>query len=162
MQLKQKLFLFSTSLLVNVLLQAQSPENNFKKLYSLAGTWKMETSKGVLYESWQKINDSTLKSRSYKVNGSDSVWLEAVELVRRGEKIQYIPTVQGQNDNKPVAFTLSKLENDIYIFENKTHDFPQRIVYVIPQNNALRAWIEGEVNGKLKKIEYNYAKSVVK
>jgi hypothetical protein len=137
---------------------AQERLKDFLPLHSLAGIWKMETSRGTLYECWQIINDSTLKSQSYKVNGKDTVQLEQVQLILRNGRIQYIPVVKDENNGEAIAFTLSNYENKNYTFENKTHDFPQRIVYVIPQGNFLHAWIEGEVNGKPKKIDYNYSK----
>jgi Domain of unknown function (DUF6265) len=146
-------------LTVHTAINAQSGDD-FPALYSLAGTWKMETAKGILYESWEKLNDSTLKSRSYKVMDKDTVWLEQVKLVKREGKISYIPVVQRQNNNEPVAFVLKKIENNIYIFENAAHDFPQRIIYTLPQNNLLHAWIEGEVNGQVKRIDYRYSKVI--
>lgn len=135
---------------------------DFSPLHSLAGTWKMETAKAVLYESWEKLNDSTLKSRSYNVKDKDTVWLEEAELVKRGGRISYIPVVQEQNNNEPVVFILTKTEKNIYTFENAAHDFPQRIVYALPQNNLLHAWIEGYVNGQLKRIDYRYSKMLLK
>jgi hypothetical protein len=63
--------------------RAQKLNRDFEKLHLLVGTWKMETSKGALYETWQKINDSTLRGHSYKLNGKDTVVLEQVELIRR-------------------------------------------------------------------------------
>lgn len=138
----------------------QQQLKDFLSLHSLAGTWKMETPKGIFFESWQIINDSTLKSQSYKVNGKDTVHLEQVQLILRSGSIQYIPVVKDENKGEAVTFTLINYENKIYTFENKTHDFPQRIVYVIPQGNSLHAWIEGEVSGKLKRIDYNYSKLI--
>lgn len=137
---------------------AQPVNHDFKKLHLLVGTWKMETSKGALYEIWQKVNDSTLRGHSYKLNGKDTVVLEQVDLIKRGGKIQYIPVVKDQNNGEAVIFTLSKTENDIYMFENSAHDFPQKVVYTLPANKMLHAWIEGNIGGKLKQINYRYTK----
>ncbi len=49
-----------------------------------------------------------------------------------------------------------KLENSTYTFETKEDDFPQRVIYILPENNTLHAWIEGDVNGQVKKSIYNY------
>jgi hypothetical protein len=40
--------------------------------------------------------------------------------------------------------------------KTKEHDFPQRVIYMLPENNTLHAWIEGDVNGQVKKSIYNY------
>lgn len=118
----------------------------------------MESSKGMLYESWQKLNDSTFQGISFRVSGKDTTVLEQMELVLREGRIMFVPTVPGQNDEKPVVFTLVKLENNRYVFENKEHDFPKRVVYVLPKDNILQAWIEGDINGTARKIDFNFKK----
>lgn len=138
--------------------RAQKLNHDFEKLHLLVGTWRMETSKGALYETWQKVNDSTLSGHSYRLNGKDTVVLEQVDLIRRKGNIQYIPVVKDENNNEAVIFTLSTMENDIYTFENSTHDFPQKVVYTLPADKMLYAWIEGNTDGKLKRIDYRYTK----
>jgi len=138
--------------------RAQRLDRDFEKLHLLVGTWKMETSKGALYETWQKVNDSTLRGYSYRLNGKDSVLLEQVDLIRRKGNIQYIPVVKDENNNEAVIFTLSTMGNDIYTFENSAHDFPQKVVYTLPANQILHAWIEGNTDGKPKRIDYRYTK----
>jgi hypothetical protein len=137
---------------------AQHTNKDFSNLDLIVGKWLMKTSKGNIYETWQKVNDTTLKSKSYKVNGKDTIMLEQADLVKTGDKIMYIPTVNGQNDERPIAFTLIKVENDTYTFENKEHDFPQRIFYALPKNNIMHAWIEGNINGEFKRSNYYYKK----
>lgn len=146
------LFIIGTSV------QAQDAGKSFHDLRSLAGKWSMETSKGTMYESWRKLNDSTFQGLSFRVSGKDTAVLEQMELVLRGERIMFIPTVPGQNEEKPVVFTLAKLENKAYIFENKEHDFPKRVVYVLPKDNTLHAWIEGDINGEAKRIDFKFKK----
>ncbi len=137
-------------------LYAQNGNKDFQSLYSIVGTWSLETKKGVLFESWSQTNDSTLSSISYRVNGTDTILLEKVQLVCRGNKIMYIPVVENQNDRKPVIFTMSSREKGKFIFENPYHDFPQRIIYNLPADNILLAWIEGDRMGHLVKSEYKF------
>jgi hypothetical protein len=98
---------------------------------------------GMLYERWQNADDSTMRSDSYKIKGKDTLWLETVELKRRGETIQYVSTVVGENKGQLVVFCLSRIENGKYTFENAAHDFPQRIVYELPRAGPLHACVEG-------------------
>ena len=156
--MKTKLLLLIITIFASNLTNAQNINKSFEDLHSVIGTWKMETKRGMIYESWQKINDSTLKGSSYKLNGQDTIILEQVELVIRNGKIMYIPSVTDQNKNQPVVFKLANLENGTYTFENKKHDFPQRIIYNLPKNNTLHAWIEGDINGQFKKSDYNFVK----
>jgi len=136
---------------------AQSVQNqDFNMLKQLTGKWRMQTNKGMLYEEWIQVNDSLLKGKSFRVNNSDTIILESVELKRSGNNIYYIPVTTHQNNQQPVIFTLIKTENSRYVFENKTHDFPQRVVYELPQGGKLHAWIEGDINGKFNRSDYNY------
>ncbi len=65
------------------------------------------------------------------------------------------PTVKSSDSQMPVLLFF-KLENSTYTFETKEHDFPQRVIYILPENNTLHAWIDGDVNGRVKKSIYNY------
>ena len=155
-----KLYITCSLILSLFCLQANAQDQlkDFLPLHSLSGTWKMETATGALFEVWEIINDSTLQGYSYKANGKDTIQLEQVQLITRGGSIRYMPVVKNENNEKVVVFVLISNENDTYTFENKLHDFPQRVVYSIPSDNRLHAWIEGEVNGKLKRVDYNYSK----
>jgi hypothetical protein len=144
--------------IIHTSVHAQDAGKSFRDLNSLTGKWSMESSKGMLYESWLKLNDSTFKGLSFRVSGKDTTVLEQMELVLREGRIMFAPTVPGQNDEKPVVFTLAKLENNRYIFENKEHDFPKRVVYVLPKDNLLQAWIEGEINGQARKMDFSFKK----
>lgn len=146
---------FTSALTVS---RAQTTVKEFSALHVLSGSWKMETSKGFLLETWQKLDDSTLQSHGYRVTGKDTVPTEQVELVRRKGQICYMPVVHHQNNGKRVVFTLKKIENGAYTFENLEHDYPQRVVYALPQKDALHAWVEGELDGKNKRIDYNFIK----
>jgi hypothetical protein len=156
--MKTALLLMACLAIACLCVHAQNQNRDFERLDLMVGTWKMESGKGILYESWRKINDSTLKGRSFKINGKDTVLLEQVDLIKTGGEIQYIPVVNGQNNDKAVIFALSKTENGIYIFENSNHDFPQRIVYALPEANVLHAWIEGNMNGKFRRVDYKYTR----
>jgi hypothetical protein len=48
----------------------------------------------------------------------------------------------------PTAFKLVEAGNKRAVFENKEHDFPQRILYWIDPKGALHARIEGPQGGK--------------
>jgi len=42
------------------------------------------------------------------------------------------------------------------VFENTAHDFPQRIIYTLQDDDTLLAAIEGERNGKTRRVEFPY------
>ena len=45
---------------------------------------------------------------------------------------------------------------DQVVFENKTHDFPERVIYTKGPNGTLNARIEGMINGKLVSEDWHY------
>jgi uncharacterized membrane protein YciS (DUF1049 family) len=152
------LFLIVIFLLCRAAIHAQNGQALFKKLFLLAGTWRMETKKGMLFENWEIVNDSTLLGKSYRVSNNDTTLLETMSFSIRNDEIMFIAVANGQNNNTSVGFRLRSAEKDIYIFENPDHDFPQRVIYELPKDNSLHAWIEGNSQGQLKRSDYYYSK----
>src|SRR4051812_41509589 len=106
---------------------------DFKKI---VGTWRMQTSRGALYEQWQQESASSLSGRSFKVRGSDTAVLENVKLKLEGDDVFYVAIVSDQNNQQPVPFKLVWAENNTYTFENKEHDYPQRVIYNLLQSDS--------------------------
>ena len=126
------------------------------QLQQLAGTWKMQTPKGPLYESWSKTSENEMHGGSYKINGKDTIHFEVVNLSKKADGIFYTPLVKNENEGKPVPFKLISSSNNSFIFENKEHDFPQRIIYHIVKKDSVHAWIEGTQNGKPGRVDYYF------
>jgi len=130
-----------------------------KHLQWLIGTWKFVNNDGsIMYEAWKKENDSLYTGHGYVIAGKDTVFSEKLALQQKGTDLFYIPTVSGQNNNQPVLFKFIEFNKGEYIFVNKEHDFPQRIIYKNPQPDFLCARIEGTQNGKFHKEDFNFLK----
>jgi hypothetical protein len=154
-----KLLLISlASLLFASLLQSPDSEI-FTKLFALKGTWVMQTKKGPLFEKWTIISNSELQGKSFKLNGADTIVLEKVRLIENTEGIFYIPVVEQQNQRQPVSFKMISIENNKFTFENKVHDFPQRIIYNVVSSDSLVARIEGERKGVKSGSDYFFKKN---
>jgi Domain of unknown function (DUF6265) len=139
-----------TALAVCILLSAFiNPGNNkdFKKLYALQGVWQMTTKRGIICEEWKKVNKDYLQNTGYIIKGSDTIINERVALTNTGNNIFYTSTVADRNDKKPVAFKMTKAENNNFIFENRQHDFPKRIVYQLISSDSLHAYIDDGIDG---------------
>jgi hypothetical protein len=130
----------------------------FKPLHGLTGLWKMDSQRGAIYEEWQVRGDGQLSGRSYKLKNSDTVVLEHVIISLQGDAIFYTPVVQHQNNQQPVPFRLISCINNRYVFENKEHDYPQRVIYDLVAPNDLRARIEGSKGGKEMGSDFNYVR----
>ena len=130
----------------------------FDILNRLAGTWEMKKGTASFLEIWTKKSDSLFIGKSLKVLLKDSLVLENVKLFLTKDAIVYAPTAIGQNNEEEIHFNLIKRINKKFTFENKKHDFPQRIIYDLISDDILHAWIEGEVNGKFEKSEFKYVR----
>jgi hypothetical protein len=68
----------------------------------------------------------------------------------------YIVTIPPKKE--PVLFKLIQGDDHNAIFENREHDFPQRISYVLQPNNTLRVKLEGIEKGEPKVETLEFAK----
>lgn len=138
-------------------LSANAQKNSSLQQFSfILGNWEMKTAKGKITESWVQ-NKENLSGKSYRHNlNGDSVLMETLLIKKIDGDFYYCSKVSGQNNGETVNFKLISNENNTFIFENATHDFPQRIVYQNLGKDELLAWIEGERNGKKGKSEFRY------
>jgi hypothetical protein len=136
----------------------QSQQSDFATLWILEGTWAMKTPKGTMYEHWRKISDSELRSKSFKLNGRDTVLMEQVRLYHEGGDVYYTPVVEDQNNRQPIPFKLTEVESSRYTFENKEHDFPQRIIYNIVSHDSIVARIEGTKNNMRRSSDFIFVR----
>lgn len=117
----------------------------------LIGRWENKTIKDNLYETWQKVSANELSGKSYYLKGGDTILYETVQLLERENKLFYIVTAKNQNDELPVSFGSVTVTNDLLIFENKAHDFPQVIKYHRVNKDSLTAEISGTSKGQERK-----------
>ena len=124
----------------------------------IVGNWEQKTDKGILTESWQRQNDSVFVGSCYFINESDTLHSETILLEQRADSITYSANVMGQNNNKPVPFTLTTANTNSLVFENLSHDYPQKIVYQKSKSNGLLVTISGILHGKKSVEKYNFSK----
>lgn len=128
------------------------------KLSWLVGKWQNHSENVVMYELWEKANDSVFTGKSFVIAAGDTVFSESIFLKEIGSDLFYIPSVSNQNEGKPVVFTLTTITDSCFIFDNPKHDFPQRIVYCFNSNDSLLAYIEGNKNGKYKREDFPFSR----
>jgi len=151
--MKKYLFLLLLGL---IKLSANAQKTDIKQFYFLLGNWEMSTPKGKTTESWVKIKDN-LNGKSYRHNlNGDSVLTETVVIKKIDGAFYYCVTGLEENNTGTTNFKLTATEKNTFAFENKTHDFPQKIVYQNKGKNQILAWIEGEIDGKKIKSEFPY------
>jgi len=139
-----------------VQLSANAQKVNIKQFAFLAQDWVMETHKGKIIESWIMLKDS-LNGKSYRHSlEGKSVLTETLVIKKINGVFNLCVTGYEQNNLGTTNFKLISTQNNTFTFENKAHDFPQKIVYQNKGKDQLLAWIEGEINGKKMKSEFPY------
>lgn len=133
---------------------------DFIKLYPLEGEWTTPFKGGELIEKWEKKYNKMLEGKTIYLKGDEQLSQESISLFLKDGRIYYTPVIEGKENEEPVPFTLIEINKNKFIFQNKEHDFPQRIVYELRTSNELIATIEGETNKGFKKIVYRYKRKL--
>ena len=158
--MKKNLSLLLTVTTILILYSCKDKNENAGKYEKLAtmdwllGNWENKLPEGDLLEHWEKKDDSTFVGQSYFIKEKDTLSYENIELIQKGEFVYYIPTVKGQNNDKPVTFNLTTATEKEFTFENPTHDYPQKITYKKVNDTSLVATISGMQQGKQSSESY--------
>lgn len=158
--MKKMLLLFCMGGAVSVHGQTNAADQ-FSGLRSLQGTWVIRDYKKPgqsLYEWWTLSDDSTLSGLSFLVPEKDTTVLEIMKITLRGGQLQFEALNQLEQQQGVVNFPALPMGGERTIFENKQHDFPQRIIYEWPVAGTFRAAIEGPLEGKDIRQEYHFRK----
>lgn len=76
---------------------------------------------------------------------------EQLRLFQRGGRAVYHAEPSGQTG---ADFEAKSTSDTMVVFENATHDFPQRIIYRKRGADSLIARIEGTMNGQARGIDF--------
>lgn len=117
------------------------------------GKWKMDIANIEMYEEWVIETDTELIGKSYSIEEDSEMINETLYLKKFGDQWAYVAVPEGQSIT---LFALVEHSPKKFIFENKEHDFPQRIIYEFHKDGKLTAAIEGPVNGKNKRKEFSF------
>ncbi|MEE2692401.1 MAG: DUF6265 family protein [Pseudomonadota bacterium] len=98
-------------------------------------------------ETWVRSRSGLLAGLSISDSG-----FEFLRIAETDGVLSYIASPGG---GPATAFTLVSNDGSKAVFENKAHDFPQRIVYV-RAGDALTATIEGDVEGRTQSMQWRY------
>ncbi|MDZ4711674.1 MAG: DUF6265 family protein [bacterium] len=126
---------------------------NLSLLEWLIGQWEGLQGSGVYHEEWEKVDDKELKGKAYTIKGGEITNPEKLNIKVDDSGVNYIAEVS--HNESPVAFALTRYDENTFVFENPNHDFPKKITYVKMNENEFLATVEAEKNGKLKKFDYN-------
>ena len=139
---------------------AQEAKPTVNDLAWLAGSWVGETKSGMrMEEHWTAPNGNTMIGIHRDVGKGRTMLFEFLRIAVQNDQIVYLSMPNGRSPATP--FPLKEVSGTRVVFENPTHDFPQRIIYW-KDGNDLRARIEGTMNGKAGSEEWRWSPGTLK
>jgi hypothetical protein len=121
----------------------------------------METADGMIIETWSRTADGSYHGTGITIRSGNRISIEKmrIELIK-GRGIVFVADVP--HNKAEVPFDLiehSTVDGQRFVFENPTHDYPQRVIYHYrPDRNTLLGRIEGTINGQFKATDFPYLK----
>lgn len=136
--------------LEQVQITAQEQKRTIESLSWLAGCWQGSGKQEGVIEQWMQPAGGIMLGMSRTVRNGRAVEYEFLRIHDENGALVYTASPSGQ---ETTSFTLAGGTANEFIFENKQHDFPQRIIYKL-QDGSLLARIEGTINGNSRAIDF--------
>jgi hypothetical protein len=126
---------------------------SIKDVAWLQGCWEMRDGDRVVEERWMLPRAGTMLGVGRTTRGEKLLEHEFVVLSEREGRLAYEAHPSGQ----PTATFMSRpITGREVVFEDPTHDFPQRVGYKSTGPGQLLAWVEGASGGPTRRIEFAY------
>jgi hypothetical protein len=125
-----------------------------EKLAWMAGSWAQEYKGVTVRETWLRPIDGVMSGVSQTNGASKTAFVEYMKISAEPAGATFTATIPGQ---PPTPFVLVSSKPGEATFENKTHDFPQRVIYR-RCGVDLCARIEGLLGGKLQSDAWRYTR----
>ena len=122
----------------------------------LAGSWTGTQDGVASEETWTSPEGGGLVGMHKDVAGGRMISFEFFRIgPADGGGIAYFASPEGA---PPTPFRLVELSDRRVVFENSTHDFPQRILYWLDTQGRLHARIEGALDGQPAAEEWRWTR----
>lgn len=119
----------------------------------LSGCWTMSRDGRLTEETWLRPAGGMLVGAGRTLRDGTLRQFEFMRIDVQNGAVTFTAIPSGQAQASFPA--ISQTANEI-VFENKAHDFPQKITYRSPGPDRLHAAIQGPINGTLRTIEFTY------
>jgi len=134
----------------------QAPASDVERLAWFEGRWQGESGGISMEEQWTSVRGGALLGVHRDVKGERMVSFEFLRIQTTPEGTSYFAS---PGSRPPVAFKLVEAGERRALFENKQHDFPQRIRYWLDAAGAMHARIEGPQAGQTVSEEWVWTKA---
>jgi hypothetical protein len=119
----------------------------------LTGCWETSSAQRTIEEHWLPPRGGTMLGMGRTVREGRTIEYESVVIRVENGRLAYEAHPSGQAS---AVFFADQIADGRVVFENLTHDFPQRVGYERRGDAALLAWIEGTQNGRTRRTEFPY------
>jgi hypothetical protein len=138
---------------------ARQAKPTLESLAWIAGSWAGAAGGVEMEEHWTAPKGNTMIGIHRDVGKGRTLVFEFLRIEQQGDRIVYLSMPNGRSP--ATAFPLKEVIGTRVVFENPTHDFPQRIIYW-KDGADLRARIEGTMNGKPGSDEWRWSPAALK
>jgi hypothetical protein len=122
----------------------------------LQGCWQTTRGEATIEEQWMAPRGGTMLGMGRTVRGGKTAEYELVLIKEQDGRLAYEAHPSGQPSATFLSTTVSEAG---VVFENAQHDFPQRVGYRLEGADKLQAWVEGQANGKARRIDFSYQRA---
>jgi hypothetical protein len=119
-----------------------------------AGCWQAVAGDTTMEEQWSRPAGGVMLGTARVVSAGKTVFTEFVEVREKPEGL--VMTVALGIGKPSTSFTRIVAGPNEVVFENKAHDFPQRVRYRDDGKDALFARVEGTEKGQPKGEDFPY------
>ncbi|CAN5136568.1 hypothetical protein BH09BAC5_BH09BAC5_22750 [soil metagenome] len=132
-----------------------NPDNATKDIDWMIGKWHGTDLNTVIFtESWQHEGKGMIGFGCSMSPAGDTLFKENLKIDIVEGVPYYIVTIPPKKE--PILFKMIQGDDHNAIFENRDHDFPQRISYLLKADNSLKVKLEGIEKGqpKIETLEF--------
>lgn len=130
-------------------IQKEVKQESFEKPLPdwLFGKWVCEDDKGLLFEDWQKKNDSIYLGKSFFTEKDDTLFFENLRIKLIGDSLFYESLGEDITLMTPKIFKgMYGGEQSIEV-ENQQHSFPRKIKYILQNDSLMMIEVSGNIDG---------------
>ena len=128
--------------------------DDIARLSWLAGCWTGTHDEVTTEEHWTSPAGGEMVGMNKAVSEGRVVFFEFLRIAPQEGKLCYLASPRG---GAVTAFCATTISEHRVVFENRKHDFPQRIVYE-RHDGGLRARTEGTVDGKQRSESWQWGR----
>jgi hypothetical protein len=146
---------FAWVLALPILARPETPPADPSRLTWMEGYWTGTADGIAMEEIWTAPRGGALLGMHRDVKEGKMISFEFFRIDTTADGATYFASPRSK---PPTPFHAIELGDKRVVFENKEHDFPQRILYWLDGAGALHARIEGPQGGKTVGEEWTWTK----